>query len=345
MLFYLCRRRAVIGHDLLHGRRMNHSLIGRFAFVATFMLPHALCLRAGAESLVIANPSFEAPVFADGSFAALSISPAQQGGYGWTFSDSSGIYNPPALDYATAGGVGAPAGAHGAQVGWIAGFGEYVIHQRLAGPDGIVDNGNDPVLEAFTVYTLTFDVGQRAPGNTFGSTAGGYDVQLRAGLEGASEALVARETDAVAQVAGNFIERSFSWDSALANSDRLGLPLTILLRKTIVSATADTDFDNVRLDAVYVPPTANFNGVGVVDASDLGVWQTNFGGAGAVIPSQGDYDRNLMIDGADFLWWQRQVGSGLPAGPAASEILEPASSTLLLTATLAFSLRPRPRRA
>ena len=54
---------------------------------------------ASAADLAIANSSFESPTFADAGFAQQFITYAQQGGYGWSFTDASGIYNPPALDY------------------------------------------------------------------------------------------------------------------------------------------------------------------------------------------------------------------------------------------------------
>jgi hypothetical protein len=277
-----------------------------------------------AISLTVANPSFEAPAYSDGGFAAL-ITPVHQGSYGWFTGDSAGIYNPPALDYSTAGGGGTPNGAHGAQVGWVAGFGDYNIGQRLAGPDGVVGNGDDPVLEPYTIYALTVAVGVRAPGNTYGATTGGYDLQLRAGLEGADANILFRETDAVALQPGAFIERTVIWDSALASRERLGLPLVIRLRKTIENPMADTDFDNVRLTAVYVPPSGDFNGVGGVNGADLAIWKNAYGRIEGVTPAQGDTDRNLIIDGNDFLGWQRQV-----AAVSVTPVPEPSAGSLAL---------------
>ena len=116
--------------------------------------------RARAVQLAIANSSFEAPVFADGGFAFLVNVPAQ-GSHGWTFSDGSFIYNPQAGDYTGAGGNGTPQGTLGPQVAGVFGFGDYALSQQLAGVDAMVGNGDDPLVDVGTVYTITFSVGLR----------------------------------------------------------------------------------------------------------------------------------------------------------------------------------------
>jgi hypothetical protein len=294
----------------------------------------AVCPTASAAVVQVANADFETPIYADAAFAT-GVSTAQQGGYGWSFSASSGIFNPPAVDYTGAGGTGTLAGASGAQVGWIAGtLGDYDLYQRLAGPDGIVGNGNDPVLEAFTIYTLTVAVGQRAVGNLYGGTEGGYDIQLRAGADVFTASIVASEVDAVTLQPGNFVERTIVWDSALADLDDLGLPLTILFALTKPGSTAATEFDGVRLDATYVAPTADFDKNNIVDNADLGIWKAGFGLSGAVMPMQGDVDRNLQIDGTDFLHWQRRLG-----GPSAVAAPEPSAGVLLAGMAVLMGVR------
>jgi hypothetical protein len=291
--------------------------------------------------LTIANASFEAPVFADAGFST-AIPAAQQGGYGWSFSGSAAIFNPPAIDYANAGGNGAPAGADGPQAGSIAGtLGDFDLYQRLAGVDGMVGNGDDPELEPFTIYTLTVAVGQRAVGNLYGGTAGGYDIQLRAGPNVFTANILAGETDAVPLQLGSFIERTIVWDSALANPDDLAQPLTILFGLTKAGSLAATEFDNVRLDAVYVPPTADFDKNGIVDGADLETWNAGFGMSGAVTPMQGDVDRNLRIDGADFLYLQRERGT---AAAAPASIPEPSTGCLIVGALAALRAGLRGKR-
>jgi hypothetical protein len=291
--------------------------------------------QASAVSLTVANPSFELPTFADGGYASY----VDQGGYGWGLGDGTGIYNPPAADYASAGGGGTPPGAHGPQVGWVAGFGEYAIIQRLAGADGILDNADDPKLEPFTIYTLKVSVAQRGPGNTFATVNGGYDIQLRAGANLAAP-IIARETDAVTMTPGAFVERTIVWDSILADPATLGQPLMIILKKTIQGTFTCTDFDNVSLDATLIPPSADFNNSGGVNAVDLATWKTGYGMFGSATRQQGDADRSLSVDGADFLLWQRQLGPGaIAAAP------EPSAAALGLLALGSGALALRRRRA
>jgi hypothetical protein len=286
--------------------------------------------------LTIANPSFESPVYADGGFSAL-VPGVLQGSYGWAFGDSSGIYNPPAADFGNAGGSGTPLGANGAQVAWVYGFGDYRVAQRLAGDDAIPGNGDDPVLAPFTIYTLTVAVGQRAVGNQYGATYGGYDIQLVAGLAGAAT-IVGRDTDVVTPPPGTFVERTLVIDTANVAAGLIGLPLTIVLRKTVNEGTADVDYDNVRLDASPIPPSADFDGNGVVNAADLIKWKAGYGTDGTATRMQGDADRSLGVDGSDFLFWQRQLGVG---GAAAAP--EPSAACLgwIGLATSALALRRR----
>jgi hypothetical protein len=290
---------------------------------------------AWAVNVTVANPSFELPTFADGGYASY----VDQGGHGWGLGDGTGIYNPPAADYPGAGGGGTPVGADGPQVGWVAGFGEYVIIQRLAGADGILDNADDPKLEPFTIYTLKVSVAQRGPGNTFATVNGGYDIQLRAGVNAAAP-IVARETDAVTLTPGAFVERTIVWDSALADPAVLGQPLLIILKKTIQGTFTCTDFDNVSLDATFVPPTADFNNSGAVNSVDLTTWKTNFGTSGSATKMQGDADRSQSVDGGDFLLWQRQLGAG-----AATATPEPTAAALGLLGLGGCALALRRRRA
>jgi hypothetical protein len=92
----------------------------------------------------------------------------------------------------------------------------------------------------------------------------------------------------------------------------------------------------VQLQVVNKPLfSADFDEDGDVDATDLAIWD------GAYDLNQlGDADGDNDSDGADFLVWQRQVGSK-PAVPAADAVPEP--TTWLLFALAASCLRTRRR--
>ena len=137
---------------------MNRCRTLPVAFAAAAVIFAIALSTARAVPLAVANHSFESPAFANANYAFL-ISHAQQGGYGWTMSDGAFIYNPQAGDYTGAGAFGTPQGALGAQVGGVT-SGDYAMFQRLAGADVLPGNGDDPVVEVGTVYTITFSVGQ-----------------------------------------------------------------------------------------------------------------------------------------------------------------------------------------
>ena len=166
---------------------------------------------ASAANLTIANSSFESPTFAEAGFAQQFITYAQQGGYGWSFTDASGLYNPPALDYTGAGASGTPAGGDGSQVGFS--VQRYTLIQTLAGPDGIVGNADDPVLTQLTTYSLTLGIGQRLPGNQYGGVYGGYSFELLAGV-GLGATAIAHEINAATPPPGTFVDRTITVDSA-----------------------------------------------------------------------------------------------------------------------------------
>ena len=71
----------------------------------------------------------------------------------------------------------------------------------------------------------------------------------------------------------------------------------------------------------------DFDKDGVVDGSDFLAWQANFGLAEGATQAQGDADGNGTVDGSDFLIWQANFGSEAGAGAAA--VPEPAAISLL----------------
>lgn len=93
---------------------------------------------------------------------------------------------------------------------------------------------------------------------------------------------------------------------------------------------------SVRLEVVTAPSfAADGDGDGDVDADDLNnYWKPNFG-----VGNGGDFDGDGDTDGADFLVWQRQLGSGLPATAAQVGVPEPPGLALAALAGLAAATR------
>jgi hypothetical protein len=69
------------------------------------------------------------------------------------------------------------------------------------------------------------------------------------------------------------------------------------------------------------------------DNDDLATWRRNFGTNGS---AEGDIDGNLVVDGVDFLAWQRNLGDGSPA--AAAAVPEPSALALAASSVFALSL-------
>ena len=77
------------------------------------------------------------------------------------------------------------------------------------------------------------------------------------------------------------------------------------------------------------PEAADFNEDGVVTAADLVAWRLGVGQAPATHKT-GNADGDADVDGADFLIWQRQVGSGSPGVVATHAVPEPAGALMVL---------------
>ena len=85
--------------------------------------------------------------------------------------------------------------------------------------------------------------------------------------------------------------------------------------------------------------TADFDHNGQVNGADLTKWKADFG-----VNANSDANGDGKSDGTDFLIWQRQFGSGVPASAAIGAVPEPATIALLGLATMAMAACGRSRR-
>jgi hypothetical protein len=82
---------------------------------------------------------------------------------------------------------------------------------------------------------------------------------------------------------------------------------------------------------------ADFNGDGVVDASDFLVWQRGFGMTSGVELEQGDANRDGVVDATDLSIWSSAFGSAATPpniGSLATAVPEPATVGLGIAAAL-----------
>jgi hypothetical protein len=89
------------------------------------------------------------------------------------------------------------------------------------------------------------------------------------------------------------------------------------------------------VDVPLVP--GDFNGDGMVDARDLGVWRYAYGSIDANLAADANLDNR--VDGADFLDWQRQLGTTVDGLPG-NAVPEPGASALVFLAVLGTGARP-----
>lgn len=85
--------------------------------------------------------------------------------------------------------------------------------------------------------------------------------------------------------------------------------------------------------------TADFDHNGQVNGADLTKWKADFG-----VNGNSDANGDGKSDGTDFLIWQRQFGSGVPAGAAIGAVPEPASIALIGLAVTTLVACGRSRR-
>jgi lysophospholipase L1-like esterase len=189
----------------------------------------------GGTPILIENPNFEIPVLADG---ALAEGPGVIGG--WTFSGTSntftGIFNPPAGSYPTAGGDGIPTGADSTNA-------SYLFNNGGAGDSVSAVQVLTDTLATDTEYLLNVAIGRFLPNQPYAfSTYGGYRIELLAG-----STVIAQAVDLIDPPAGEFRDAFAFVSSNDLDSALIGSPLSIRLDISANDSPRSTHFDNVRL--------------------------------------------------------------------------------------------------
>lgn len=189
-------------------------------------------------------------------------------------------------------------------------------------------------LQLRTRYTLTVEVGNIATGisvvqpyASFGNFDlrgfPGYRIDLLAGTT-----VIASDNDTLNPDEGEFLTSTF--DVVISNDhDDENSPLTIRLvnlnDQDINDPVIDleVDFDDVRLDATPLA-SADFDGDGDVDGTDLVTWQSAYD-----VNGDGDATGDGETNGVDFLVWQRQFTAEAELVAANAVVPEPECFALM----------------
>jgi len=108
-------------------------------------------------------------------------------------------------------------------------------------------------------------------------------------------------------------------------------PFQVRNRALLVSAKCPEDASFVSQPTQF---SADFDIDGLVGDSDLAIWEQNYGATNVPFTS-GDADGDHIVDGLDFLRWQRQHTGAIFVSSSQIGVPEPNDSSLV---TLAFVL-------
>ncbi len=193
----------------------------------------------------LANPDFDDTAISDN---VVSTTPRSQG---WTFNTTSssdgGIFNPNSATYPAAGGSASALGASGSNVAYV-----YNGQNAASAGRSSISENFGATLQPATNYTLTVAVGNRLTANPFGTSYGGYEIDLLAG-----GTVIASQLNTITPTAGTFADASFTLFSDSVSSALLNQELSVRLSETSNAQFASTDFDNIRLTSAAVPEPAS----------------------------------------------------------------------------------------
>jgi len=103
-----------------------------------------------------------------------------------------------------------------------------------------------------------------------------------------------------------------------------------------------TVFDNVRVfDGFLTQENADFDDSGFVDGLDFLAWQQNSGLIGGALNADGDANGDGNVDAADLAIWETQYGGPPPLSSSLASVPEPASAMLLMLGATGLLMRRR----
>jgi hypothetical protein len=110
------------------------------------------------------------------------------------------------------------------------------------------------------------------------------------------------------------------------------------------AATLTNSHAGVIDGALLIADLADFNGSSLVDSADMTTLRNGLGSMTGTFAS-GNLDGDVDTDGADFLLFQRQLGTSSVAAPVAAAAPEPTSAAIGLGALLSIASYCRTRRS
>jgi autotransporter-associated beta strand protein len=210
--------------------------------------------------------------------------------------------------------------------GVVFGTGDYVGNVAMA---GVFSPGNSAASVDFanaefeSTATLMMEIGGLSEGTQYDH----LEIASAATLGGT---LLVSLINGFAPQAGDEFNL-FDWASTAGAFGRIELP-----------ELPDLAWDVSKLSTAGVLSvvwSADFDANGSVNEADRANWTAGFGAATGAVHADGDSDGDADVDGADFLAWQRQLGS---ASAPVAVIPEPPTWWCIAPLS-AFALRRRPR--
>ncbi len=135
---------------------------------------------------------------------------------------------------------------------------------------------------------------------------------------------------------GNYAADDFDW--TLTSTGSLGFDPTLTTLQFQSLYEANYTVSNVWLGTaaeLFALPTAadgDFNGDGLVNLADYGVWRDTFGQQGDLLAA--DADGNGTVDSNDYAIWKVNLAAGTTTAALVSNVPEPTAAALVLAGLL-----------